>query len=281
MILPDWHMLVVDDDKQLCESAIDSLNKIGINAESVFDGESAIELLKKRCEERNDFQIILLDWKLPGIDGIETARRIRMQSGGEIPLLLISAYDWSEIEQEAKEAGISGFIPKPLFKSTLYYGLKQYIDTEESAQGDADEKNEDEKNAELIGKKILLAEDNELNWEIAQILLEARGMELDWAENGKVCVEKFKQSPVGYYDAIFMDVRMPIMTGYEATVEIRALEREDADLPIIAMTADAFAEDIQKCMNSGMDAHVAKPIDASAIERKLCELLKTKEREEK
>lgn len=281
MILPDWHMLVVDDDKQLCESAIDSLNKIGINAESVFDGESAIELVKKRCEERNDFQIILLDWKLPGIDGIETARRIRMQSGGDVPLLLISAYDWSEIEQEAKEAGISGFISKPLFKSTLYYGLKQYIDTEESAQGDTDEKNEDEKNAELIGKKILLAEDNELNWEIAQTLLEARGMELDWAENGKVCVEKFKQSPVGYYDAIFMDVRMPIMTGYEATVEIRALEREDADLPIIAMTADAFAEDIQKCMNSGMDAHVAKPIDVSEIERKLCELLKTKEREEK
>lgn len=281
MILPDWHMLVVDDDKQLCESAIDSLNKIGINVESVFDGESAIELVKKRCEERNDFQIILLDWKLPSIDGIETARRIRMQSGGDVPLLLISAYDWSEIEQEAKEAGISGFISKPLFKSTLYYGLKQYIDTEESAQGDTDEKNEDEKNAELIGKKILLAEDNELNWEIAQTLLEARGMELDWAENGKVCVEEFKQSPVGYYDAIFMDVRMPIMTGYEATVEIRALEREDADLPIIAMTADAFAEDIQKCMNSGMDAHVAKPIDVSEIERKLCELLKTKEREEK
>lgn len=281
MILPDWHMLIVDDDKQLCESTIDSLNKIGINAESVFDGESAIELVKKRCEERNDFQIILLDWKLPGINGIETARRIRMQSGGDVPLLLISAYDWSEIEQEAKEAGISGFISKPLFKSTLYYGLKQYIDTEESAQGDTDEKNEDEKNAELIGKKILLAEDNELNWEIAQTLLEARGMELDWAENGKVCVEKFKQSPVGYYDAIFMDVRMPIMTGYEATVEIRALEREDADLPIIAMTADAFAEDIQKCMNSGMDAHVAKPIDVSEIERKLCELLKTKEREEK
>lgn len=281
MVLPDWHMLVVDDDEQLCESAINSLKNIGINAEYVFDGESAIELVKKRYEERNDFQIILLDWKLPGIDGIETARRIRKQSGGDVPLLLISAYDWSEIEQEAKEAGISGFISKPLFKSTLYYGLKQFLEAEEPAKGDTSENNEDEKNIELVGKKILLAEDNELNWEIAQTLLEARGMELDWAENGKVCVEKFNQSPVGYYDAIFMDVRMPIMTGYEATIKIRALEREDADLPIIAMTADAFTEDIQKCMDSGMNAHVAKPIDVSEIERKLCDLLKTKEREEK
>lgn len=281
MVLPDWHMLVVDDDEQLCESAISSLEKIGINAECVFDGETAIELVKKRYEEQNDFQIILLDWKLPGIDGIETARRIRKQSGGDVPLLLISAYDWSEIEQEAKAAGISGFISKPLFRSTLYYGLKQFVETEEPAQEDTAEKNEDEKNIELIGKKILLAEDNELNWEIAQTLLEARGMELDWAENGKICVDKFKQSPVGYYDAIFMDIRMPVMTGYEATKEIRALEREDADLPIIAMTADAFAEDIQKSVDCGMDAHVAKPIDISEIERKLCELLEKREREEK
>lgn len=277
MVLPEWHMLVVDDDEQSCESAIDSLKNIGINAEYVLDGETAIELVRKRYEERNGFEIVLLDWKLPGIDGIETARRIHKQGGGDIPLLLISAYDWSEIEQEAREAGISGFISKPLFKSTLYYGLKQFVDMdEEQTETDADEKN-----IELVGKKILLAEDNELNWEIADTLLTERGLELDWAENGRICVEKFEQSPVGYYDAILMDIRMPVMTGYEAAVAIRALEREDADLPIIAMTADAFVEDIQKCMDSGMNAHVAKPIDVSEIERKLCELIEKREREKK
>lgn len=278
MILPDWHMLVVDDDEQLCESVLNSLKCIGINAECVLDGETAVELVQQRHNEQRDFQIILLDWKLPGIDGIETARRIRAQTGGDTPLLLISAYDWSEIEQEAKEAGITGFISKPLFRSTLYYGLKPFAEKEED---DTDKQDVDEQNESLAGKKILLAEDNELNWEIAATLLEARGMEIDWAENGKICVDKFSQSPVGHYDAILMDVRMPVMTGYEATRAIRALERKDADLPIIAMTADAFVEDIKKCIDCGMDAHIAKPIDVSEIEKKLTELLKRKNSEEK
>ena len=227
MILPNWHMLLVDDDEQLCESAANSLKDIGVSVECVLDGESAVELVRKRHEEQNDFQIILLDWKLPGIDGIETARRIRGQAGGDIPLMLISAYDWSEIEDEAKAAGIIGYISKPLFKSTLYYGLREFAQTEED---NAAEQNTSEQNENLIGKKILLAEDNELNWEIAQTLLEARGLQVDWAENGRICVNKFMQSPVGYYDAILMDLRMPVMTGYEATSEIRALKRELSDL---------------------------------------------------
>lgn len=278
MILPNWHMLLVDDDEQLCESAANSLKDIGVSVECVLDGESAVELVRKRHEEQNDFQIILLDWKLPGIDGIETARRIRGQAGGDIPLMLISAYDWSEIEDEAKAAGIIGYISKPLFKSTLYYGLREFAQTEED---NAAEQNTSEQNENLIGKKILLAEDNELNWEIAQTLLEARGLQVDWAENGRICVNKFMQSPVGYYDAILMDLRMPVMTGYEATSEIRALKREDANVPIIAMTADAFVEDMKKCMECGMDGHIAKPIDMSEIEKKLSDLLKKRNSEGK
>lgn len=271
MILPDWHMLVVDDDEQLCESVVNSLKEIGINAEQTFDGETAIELVRKRHIEKNDFQIVLLDWKLPGMDGIETARKIRMQSGGDIPILLISAYDWSDIEAEARDAGITGFISKPLFKSTIYYGLKQFAETEEHS-----EQSSYEKEIDLAGKKILLAEDNDLNWEIAEALLTDCGMELERAENGQICVDKFKQSPVGYYDAILMDIRMPVMTGYEATKEIRKLEREDAEIPIIAMTADAFEEDIRKCKESGMNAHVAKPIDIKEVEQQLEKYIKNR-----
>lgn len=269
MILPEWHMLVVDDDKQLCESVINALKDIGISAEWTLDGETAVKLVSQRHIEQNDFQIILLDWRLPGMDGIETARKIRMQMGGDIPILLISAYDWNEIEHEAREAGITGFISKPLFKSTLFYGLRQFVETEEDQNTQTLDKEVD-----LTGRKILLAEDNDLNWEIAEALLTERGLVLEWAENGQICVDKFKQSPVGYYDAILMDIRMPVMTGHEAARAIRALEREDSDIPIIAMTADAFEEDIRKCMESGMNAHVAKPIDIREVERQLDKFIK-------
>lgn len=269
MILPEWHMLVVDDDKQLCENVINALKDIGISAEWTLDGETAVKLVSQRHIEQNDFQIILLDWRLPGMDGIETARKIRMQMGGDIPILLISAYDWNEIEHEAREAGITGFISKPLFKSTLFYGLRQFVETEEDQNTQTLDKEVD-----LTGRKILLAEDNDLNWEIAEALLTERGLVLEWAENGQICVDKFKQSPVGYYDAILMDIRMPVMTGHEAARAIRALEREDSDIPIIAMTADAFEEDIRKCMESGMNAHVAKPIDIREVERQLDKFIK-------
>lgn len=269
MILPDWHMLVVDDDEQLCESVIHALKDIGINAEWTLDGEAAVELVKERHKQQNDFQIILLDWKLPGMDGIETARSIRTQMGGDIPILLISAYDWNEIEHEAREAGITGFISKPLFKSTLFYGLRQFAETDNEIEIQLSEKEID-----LTGRKILLAEDNDLNWEIAEALLTERGLELEWAENGQICVDKFKRSPVGFYDAVLMDIRMPVMTGHEAAREIRALDREDADIPIIAMTADAFEEDIKRCMESGMNAHVAKPIDIREVERQLDKFIK-------
>ena len=265
MVLPDWNMLVVDDDRELCESAVASLKSIGLHAEWTLDGESAVRMAEEHCRRHDDYHIILLDWKLPGMDGIETARELRRRLGDKIPILLISAYDWSDIETEARSVGINGFISKPLFKSTLFYGLRPFVDAGAAAPEALPEEHE----ADFSGRRVLLAEDNELNWEIADELLREVGLELDWAENGKICVEKFSASVPGYYDAIFMDLRMPIMTGYEATRAIRALDRPDASLPIIAMTADAFSEDIQRCMDAGMNAHIAKPIDLREVSRLL------------
>ncbi len=224
MILPEWNMLVVDDDELLCESAVASLKDIGIQAEWTLDAESA----------------------------------------------MISAYDWSEIEEEACAAGVNGFISKPLFKSTLYYGLKPFVGGTEGEQSNTPE----QRVISFAGRRVLMAEDNELNWEIASALLGDLDLELDWAENGRICVEKFEQSPVGWYDAVLMDLRMPVMTGYEATQAIHALARADADVPIIAMTADAFAEDVQRCLACGMNAHIAKPIDVNDVARLLAKWMK-------
>lgn len=261
MILPDWTMLVVDDDQQLCESTVDSLRSIGIRAEWVLDGESAVSRVIQHHSVHKDYHVILLDWKLPDMDGIETARELRRQLGDDVPILLMSAYDWSEIEAEARAAGISGFLMKPLFRSTLYYGLKPY-----AAEKEAQAAKEDA-GPVFSNKRVLVAEDNELNWEIACELLQGLGLELEWAENGQICLDMFQQAPPGYYDAVLMDVRMPVMNGYEATEAIRALDRPDASLPIIAMTADAYSEDIQRCLAHGMNAHVAKPIDIKEVAR--------------
>lgn len=263
MILPDWYMLVVDDDEQLCRSTVDALKSIGVRAEWTLDGESAVQLVEKRHKEHRDYQIILLDWKLPGMDGIRTAQEIRRLLEEEIPILLISAYDWSEIEKEARDAGVNGFIAKPLFRSTLFYGLRHYTDqSEESGKPE-------EKQFVLEGRRILLAEDNDLNWEIAEELFQEEGLKMERAENGQVCVEMFQKSEPGYYDAVLMDIRMPVMTGYEAAWAIRKLERTDSDIPIIAMTADAFSEDVKRCLECGMNAHVAKPIDVQEVMRLL------------
>ena len=267
MVLPNWNMLVVDDNQQLCDSAVTALRSIGVNAEYTLDGESALNLVLERRVQGKNYHIILMDWKLPGIDGLETARRIRTSLGDDVPILLISAYDWSEIEEDATQAGITGFISKPLFKSTLYHGLRAFADPAAGPLAPAE-------TFDLTGRRVLLAEDNELNWEIAHDLLEELGLELDWAENGQIAVERFQGSAPGYYDAVLMDIRMPVMNGYEATRAIRALDRADAGLPIIAMTADAFAEDVKRCLDAGMNAHIAKPIDVREVARLLEKFLR-------
>ena len=255
---------MVDDDELLCETATDTLKSIGIKAEWTLSGEKAINLVIQHHKKRDDYQIILLDWKLPGMNGIQVAKEIRRNLGDEVPILLISAYDWSEFEAEAREAGISGFISKPLFKSTLYHALRQYMDAETENDQTLNP------NIDLSGRRILLAEDNELNWEVAKELLSDLGVELDWAEDGLICLDKFQRSPEGYYDAILMDIRMPHMTGYEATKAIRGLNHPNAlSVPIIAMSADAFSDDIQHCLECGMNAHIAKPIDDIELTRLL------------
>ena len=264
MVLPSWNMLVVDDDELLCKTAMDTLKAIGIKAEWTLSGEKAIELVNQHHRTRDDYQIILLDWKLPGMNGIQVAKEIRRNLGDDVPILLISAYDWSEFEAEAREAGISGFISKPLFKSTLYHALRQYMDIETKHDQALNQK------IDLSGRRILLAEDNELNWEVASELLSDLGVELDWAEDGQICLNKFQKSPEGYYDAVLMDIRMPHMTGYEAAKAIRELNRPDAlSIPIIAMSADAFSDDIKHCLECGMNAHIAKPIDVIELTRLL------------
>ncbi len=270
MILPPWNVLVADNNQDLCQSAVFSLKEIGINAEWALDGKTAIEMVKKRHQEDNDYEIVLLDWKMPDMDGLQTMREIRKQVGDNIPILIISAYDWSDIEEEAIKAGANGFISKPLFKSNLFLGLSSFMmkeDTEES------QKNENKQR--FTGKRILLAEDNDLNWEIAEDILSEAGFELERAENGQICVEKFQQSDVWYFDVILMDIRMPVMSGYDAAKTIRAMkERADVNLPIIAMTADAFSEDIQHSLEWGMNEHISKPIDVDRLIQILRKYLK-------
>lgn len=260
-------VLVVDDNENLCFSAVAVLEELGARAEYALSGEKALEMIEARHSEGRDYQVVLLDWKMPGMDGVHTMREISRRVEHKIPVFLISAYDWSDIERQALDAGITGFIAKPLFKSTLYYGLKRYLQGET-----ADE--EKEESYDFSGKRILLTEDNELNYEIANDILTEVGFEVEWAENGQICVDKMSQSPLYYYDAILMDIRMPIMNGYEAASAVRALKREDHNLPIIAMSADAFAEDIQHSLDCGMNAHTAKPIDIDEVMKLLSKYLK-------
>lgn len=270
MVLPPWRMLVVDDDEELCTSALASLKGIGITADSAFDGETAVKMVKDKHDKGEDYQIIMLDWKMPGMNGIETALEIRKIQPEQTPIILVSsAYDWTDIEEEARGAGICGFVPKPLFKSTLYHELKPFMTDDVSLR---EAKQADD--GDFTGKRILVAEDNELNWEIAEALLSSIGFELEHAENGRICVDMFNNSNLGYYDAILMDLRMPVMTGYEATDAIRKLERVDAEeIPIIAMTADAFSDDKKKCLEAGMNAHIAKPIDIHDVAKVLSKFI--------
>ncbi len=255
MSLPAWNVLVVDDNEMLCMSAVANLEALGIHADWTLDGMQAVELIEQRHSKQDDYHFVLVDWKMPNMDGIATIREIRKRVGKDLPIFLISAYDWNELEEQAFDAEIEGFISKPLFKSTLFTRLKQYADGVLSNNADHDEV------VDFTGKHVLLAEDIDINWEIANEIFSAVGLVLEWAVNGQECVDKFAESEVGFYDAVLMDVRMPVMNGYDATRAIRALDRPDKDLPIIAMTADAFADDAQRCFESGMNDHLTKPLD--------------------
>ncbi|MCD8348140.1 MAG: response regulator [Lachnospiraceae bacterium] len=260
MKLPPWKILVVDDNKALCTSASENLAELGADAEWTLDGKDAVRMIEARHGKKEDYHFALIDWRMPGMDGIETIHEIRSRIGGDIPLFLISAYDWSDIEEEVRSDQIDGFISKPLFKSTLYETLSRYADHIER-----DTRRTDEKTADFMGKRILIAEDIDINWEVAEEILKSFGFEVCRAVNGRECVEMFAQSAVGYYDAILMDIQMPVMNGYEATRQIRTLDRADRTLPILAMTANAFSSDVQECLDCGMNDHIAKPLDVKEM----------------
>ena len=223
-------VLVVDDDKTCCESTIATLKEIGITGEWVLSGREAVECCYARHELKNDYFAVILDWKMPEMDGIETARQIRKRIGKEITIIVLTSYEFSEIEEEAKAAGVDAFIAKPLFRSRLTATLRQFTSgrKEKTARNYLEKLSE----SDYTGKRILLVEDNELNREIGVEILQMTGAEVETAENGKIAVEKVEASPKGSYDLIFMDIQMPVMNGYEATAAIRSLPGEKGKLPV-------------------------------------------------
>ena len=260
MRLDPIDVLIVDDDEVLLETAVDTLESLGVTVEKAKDGLSALGMIRHRKEAGNQYGVAILDWKMPGMDGVTTVRHIRTEIDANIPILLISSYDWSDIEDTAKEAGVNGFISKPLFRSKLYEKLNELMGKEAKSIEPEDDY------SDLAGLNILIAEDNNINWEIISAMLSMFGITTERAENGQICVEKMMEAGKGKYALIFMDIQMPIMNGLEATKNIRALDDPWASsIPIIAMTADAFSENVAECMSVGMNGHIAKPIDMKLV----------------
>lgn len=252
-------VLVVDDDQIVCENATLLLNELGMQGHWVLSGAEAVQCVVTAHENNENFFAVILDWKMPGMDGLETVKILRRKLGKEVPIIVISAYDYSEIEEEFVNAGVDAFITKPLFKSKMLHVLELFCDS--SRMEIADSLGED-MDSDLCGRHVLLAEDNELNREIVIELLRPKGILIDPVENGEQAAIKFRESELGYYDAVLMDIQMPVMDGYEATAEIRAAKRADAKtIPVIALTANAFVADISNARNVGMNDHIAKPID--------------------
>jgi CheY-like chemotaxis protein len=239
-------------------------------ADWVLSGQEAVDKLLEAQEQKEEYQAVILDWKMPGMDGVETARKIREEVGEDVPIIILSAYDYSSIEQEARAAGVNAFISKPMFKSRLVYVMKSLM------LGEAKESTELDRlqNKNYENKRVLLVEDNELNTEIAVELLAQAGVKVECAENGKEAVDKIMEQPEGYYDMIFMDIQMPVMNGYDAARTIRASERQDLqEIPIVAMSADAFTDDVRKAKEAGMNSHVAKPVEIDKLLKALDEWL--------
>ena len=263
----EMSVLVVDDDRIACEHAEVILGQVGISCEMVTSGEEALEMVKMRHLRREDYNLILMDWKMPVMDGVETTRRIRSIVGPDTPIIILTSYSWEAIEDEAREAGVDTFAAKPLFAGTVMDEFREVFK---------------KKNAKLMsetvdlkGRRVLLAEDVMVNAEIMMMVLSMREMDVEHAENGRIAVEMFSRHEEGYYDAILMDMRMPEMDGLEATRRIRELDRNDAKtIPIIALTANAFDEDVQRSMQAGLDAHLSKPVEPELLFETLENLIK-------
>lgn len=255
--------LVVDDDFNVCDSVNKMLKSIGLRSEWTTSGREAAYRAKSAWEEGDPYHTFIIDWQMPETSGIETARKIRRVVGTEAPIIILTAYDWADIEEEAREAGITAFCAKPLFMSDLKAALLAANNIGGNAHPDTEA---DWTQADFGGKRLLLVEDNELNREIAEVILEEAGFEIESAPDGTDAVTMVEQSREGYYDAVLMDVQMPVMNGYEATKAIRAMHRKDVrTLPILAMTANAMEDDKEAALKSGMNAHIAKPLDIKLL----------------
>ena len=265
----DLRVLVADDDPVCCESVCEILNDMKMNSEWALSGTAAAERVQTRKDQGRDFFAVILDWKLPDQDGVETTRRIRKIVGDEMPIIIFSAYDWTDIEDDARKAGATAFISKPLFRTKLA-ALFDSLVNKQQTDSDLEAPLHALEDMCLDGRRILLAEDIDLNAEIATDFLEMTGVEVERANDGKMAVEMLAASPDGYYSLIFMDIQMPNLNGYEATKAIRAMDRAYAkEIPIVAMTADAFTDDIMSCKKAGMNEHISKPIDVEALARVL------------
>ena len=261
--LPPLDILVIDDDEILLETARDTIDSLGAKADTADSGQAALSKIEQKHGDGSSYNVIILDWRMPGMGGLELTKKIRQIAGEEIPILLVSAYDWTVIEDAATEAGINGFISKPLFRSTLRQKISDALGLEKDSA-------EEENNSDVAGMKILVAEDMDINWEIISEMLGMYGIKSDRAENGKAAVEALETAEPGKYDAVFMDIQMPVMNGLEATKKIRALTNSAASqIPIIAMTADAFSENVAECLKAGMNAHISKPIDIKLVMKEL------------
>ena len=261
--MEEMRVLVVDDDNDTCEHAVVLLKGMGVNVDWALNGFEAIEKVRSACEDDGRcYDVCFIDWCMPELDGIETARRMRRYVGPDVLIIIISAYDWSGIEEQAKAAGVNAFIAKPFFASNLYNTLLTVSRKPElgfSAVGNKE-------TCDFGGKKVLLVEDNELNMEIASELLKFVNLQVEHAENGKVAVDIFRNSKEKEYALIFMDIQMPLMNGYDAARCIRSSEHPAAGtIPIIAMTANAFNDDVQAAFDAGMNGHLAKPIDVEVL----------------
>ena len=262
--LVDLPVLVADDDEDSCVYTCDLLAELGMKGEWVLTGQEAVETTVQHHESDNDFFAVILDWKMPGMDGIETTRAIRRKIGNDVPIIIISAYDWSDIELEARAAGANAFISKPLFKSRIMHLFS------ELAGGAENERHMSDLDVfsgeDFSGRRALLVEDNSLNAEIAEEILNMAGLEVEFARDGKEAVDIMSAVEENYFNVIFMDIQMPVMNGYEAARAIRTLPGNyPKSVPIIAMTANAFAEDVSAAKNAGMNEHIAKPLDFNQL----------------
>lgn len=260
LMLPPMRVLLVDDNEIFLETAGETFIEMGVEVDKAQSGKEAIRMAVDMHDKGRDYPVIIIDWRMPEMDGIETSKQIRKRLGEDVSIIMISAYDSSEIEQAAKAAGVNGFMSKPFFKSRVYQELNAHLKLDLETL-----ENPEENVGDLAGLKLLVAEDNDLNWEIAQELLAMYDIKTERAENGQVCVDMLA-SGAGKYDLVLMDVQMPVMSGKEAAKKIRESKKSYMkNIPIIAMTADAFAEDIVACMEAGMNGHVSKPIDMNHL----------------